>query len=487
MKPTVNQQFNEEYKLNHVVISDIWYFDDDSDECFPAKLELFGYSFEIITFKNGKPYRRIQGSQNVSQNKVIAGKVIKNDTELSYRILQSDGMTITLDETLCGKLRLSIANFEKLKAYFDEKNADYIQAEKVFKDEILSMLPKVFEDSELLQMVSNFIDDVPTVIYFDSTFIISTECLIAIQASMGKTGNSLFLSDELQRSSVTKLEKRNVQISPKEIRVLETSHVNNEEIIKPYLDNNFFLLVKLMQDRHHINGKSDAIYLTYAFLYKFIVHHFSQKWDSEYNEYFGDIDNLSLSEAIQQYCHIETINPNSLQTAGTFIYYLIDHGKFGEDNYLLCINIFVQQLNQILEKQKTESFIHKIKQVSINRTYTINDIDLMNGQEFEQFLAILFSKMGYETEVTKGSGDQGIDVIASKEGSKIGIQAKCYSGSVGNGAIQEAVAGRMFYHLDKAIVVTNSVFTNSAKELAEVNSVVLWDRTILKDKITDLW
>jgi HJR/Mrr/RecB family endonuclease len=153
----------------------------------------------------------------------------------------------------------------------------------------------------------------------------------------------------------------------------------------------------------------------------------------------------------------------------------------------LCVNLFVQHLNPILERQKTESFAHKIKQSSINRAYTINDIDLMSGQEFEQFLAILFSKMGYETEGTKGSGDQGIDVIASKDGNKIGIQAKCYSGSVGNGAIQEAVAGRNYYHLDKAIVVTNAGFTNSAKELAEANSVVLWDRTILKDKITELW
>lgn len=111
----------------------------------------------------------------------------------------------------------------------------------------------------------------------------------------------------------------------------------------------------------------------------------------------------------------------------------------------------------------------------------------MSGQEFEKFLALMFSKMGYTTEITKGSGDQGIDVIASKDATKIGIQAKCYSGSVGNGAIQEAVAGRNYYNLDKAIVVTNAGFTNSAKELAGANSVVLWDRNILKDKIAELW
>ena len=107
------------------------------------------------------------------------------------------------------------------------------------------------------------------------------------------------------------------------------------------------------------------------------------------------------------------------------------------------------------------------------------------GGDFEKFVAELFTKMGYSTEVTKASGDQGIDVIASKNGSSIGIQAKCYSGSVGNSAIQEVVAGKTYYKLDKALVVTNSFFTESAQQLAQSNSVILWDRNILKQKIDE--
>ena len=106
----------------------------------------------------------------------------------------------------------------------------------------------------------------------------------------------------------------------------------------------------------------------------------------------------------------------------------------------------------------------------------------MNGLEFEKFIAELFSKMGYESEITKASGDQGMDVIASKNGNKIGIQAKCYSSSVGNKAVQEAVAGKNHYRLDKAIVVTNNFFTDAAQQLAQSNSRILWDRNILKEK-----
>ncbi|HCK65546.1 MAG TPA: restriction endonuclease, partial [Anaerolineae bacterium] len=98
-----------------------------------------------------------------------------------------------------------------------------------------------------------------------------------------------------------------------------------------------------------------------------------------------------------------------------------------------------------------------------------------------------FSRLGYETEVTKASGDQGIDVIALKNGVKIGIQTKCYSGTIGNRAIQEAVAGKNYYRLDKAMVITNNHFTESAQQLARANSIVLWDRNTLKEKINNIF
>ena len=119
--------------------------------------------------------------------------------------------------------------------------------------------------------------------------------------------------------------------------------------------------------------------------------------------------------------------------------------------------------------------------------YTIDDIDLMSGSEFEEFVGTLFKKMGYSSQVTKQSGDQGLDVIASKYGTKIGIQAKCYSNTVGNSAIQEAVAGKSFYRCDKVIVITNNYFTPAAIELAQSNDVILWNRDMLKEKIKELF
>ena len=49
---------------------------------------------------------------------------------------------------------------------------------------------------------------------------------------------------------------------------------------------------------------------------------------------------------------------------------------------------------------------------------TINDIDGLDGFSFEHLLGKLFKQMNYAVEVTRGSGDQGADIIISKMGRK---------------------------------------------------------------------
>lgn len=48
----------------------------------------------------------------------------------------------------------------------------------------------------------------------------------------------------------------------------------------------------------------------------------------------------------------------------------------------------------------------------------------MNGYEFEKFVARLFEEMGYETKVTKPSGDKGFVVIAKNNFKTLAKQAK---------------------------------------------------------------
>ena len=97
----------------------------------------------------------------------------------------------------------------------------------------------------------------------------------------------------------------------------------------------------------------------------------------------------------------------------------------------------------------------------------------MDGFKFEEWVANRLNKYGWIAYATKGSGDQGVDVVATKDDMSIGIQCKRYSSSVGNKAVQEIYAGAKHMGLDKAAVLTNAEFTRSAKELADSTGVLL--------------
>ncbi|MEF8680460.1 UNVERIFIED_CONTAM: restriction endonuclease [Bacillus cereus] len=113
------------------------------------------------------------------------------------------------------------------------------------------------------------------------------------------------------------------------------------------------------------------------------------------------------------------------------------------------------------------------------RQSSIDDIDQMNGLQFEKYLGSLYQSLGYNTEVTKGSGDFGADLILENNSEKIIIQAKRYSNKVSIQAVQEIVAAKGFYNAEHAWVVTNNYFTAPARKLADANNVLLIDRDLL--------
>lgn len=99
---------------------------------------------------------------------------------------------------------------------------------------------------------------------------------------------------------------------------------------------------------------------------------------------------------------------------------------------------------------------------------------ISTGEEFEQFLCDkINSQDGMRCAKTQASGDQGVDLIVSLANKKIAIQCKLYSQPVGNSAVQEVLAGKILYKCDEACVVTNNIFTSSARQLAAAANVVL--------------
>lgn len=145
--------------------------------------------------------------------------------------------------------------------------------------------------------------------------------------------------------------------------------------------------------------------------------------------------------------------------------------------------LFVQEQKSELGLKTLSEIGYKAEDYKSKFFRQISSLNLfqdMNGFEFEEFCAELLSKNGfYDVSVTSKSGDQGIDIIAHKDNIRYGIQCKLYSSPVGNSAVQQVFSGKAFYKCDIGIVLTNNIFTESAKSLAKEIGIVLWDKDML--------
>ncbi len=149
-------------------------------------------------------------------------------------------------------------------------------------------------------------------------------------------------------------------------------------------------------------------------------------------------------------------------------------------------NVYSSGANPSLDIKKIEDemeiyierFNNKMKSLKTSIAF-----DSMEGHDFEYFCAELLRKNGFiNVEVTQGSGDHGIDVLAEKDGITYAIQCKCYSSNIGNAAVQQAHTGKSLYHRDIAVVMTNQYFTQQAIEEANALGVKLWNR----DKVIEM-
>ena len=106
-------------------------------------------------------------------------------------------------------------------------------------------------------------------------------------------------------------------------------------------------------------------------------------------------------------------------------------------------------------------------------------IDSMTGLEFEHCIAGLLKNQGYTNVELTEKYDYGVDIIAVKDGIRWGIQVKRYSGLVKADAVRQVVTALKKYNCDRSKVITNSRFSEVAKELARSNNCILVDRGIL--------
>ncbi len=120
------------------------------------------------------------------------------------------------------------------------------------------------------------------------------------------------------------------------------------------------------------------------------------------------------------------------------------------------------------------TILHRLRFIK----YKLSHVDTMTGLEFEKYVAKYLRNQGYKTNLTE-KYDLGIDIVAVKDGIRYGVQVKRHKGVVGANAVRQAVTALNLYDCDRAMVITNSYFSNTAIRLANSNDCILLDRDFL--------
>jgi len=146
--------------------------------------------------------------------------------------------------------------------------------------------------------------------------------------------------------------------------------------------------------------------------------------------------------------------------------------------YVIWILIALSGIGLIIEKILMRIRLRR-------RLQLLDEVDIMTGTEFEEYLVKLLKGNGFENVSITEKYDMGVDIIGEKNGERWGIQAKRYNGLVKASAVRQVIAGLNSYNCTRSMVMTNSTFSNYAIKLARSNHCILIDRMELAKIISD--
>ena len=111
----------------------------------------------------------------------------------------------------------------------------------------------------------------------------------------------------------------------------------------------------------------------------------------------------------------------------------------------------------------------------------VKRMDQLNGYDFEDYCAWLLKRNGFiGVKQTGKDHDCGLDLLAYRHHVKYGIQCKHYKKrKVNRHTIKQTADGAHYYHVQRAIVLTNSRFSREAVRDRKFFHVRLWNRRIL--------
>lgn len=142
----------------------------------------------------------------------------------------------------------------------------------------------------------------------------------------------------------------------------------------------------------------------------------------------------------------------------------LSHTKFAETNLR-------EDIDSAIRTEDWDYLIELVEEIEdiAHRAWTHDDVMEYSAEDFEHLVARLWKDHGFEVSTTKLSNDKGIDAVArdTESNSDIAIQAKRWArdNPVGSPTCRKVVGAA--HDADRAIIVTTSRFTDSAREYSK--------------------
>jgi HJR/Mrr/RecB family endonuclease len=133
---------------------------------------------------------------------------------------------------------------------------------------------------------------------------------------------------------------------------------------------------------------------------------------------------------------------------------------------------------EILRQKEEEAIRQKQKAAEIRRLkeekqkkseYWVN----LDGWKFEKEIAVLFRKNGYQANVTRGSGDGGVDIFLRRDNKDFVVQCKQHASPVSPAVVREIYGALLHHKADGAKIVCTNGFTSGAIKFAEGKPIEL--------------
>ena len=362
-----------------------------------------------------------------------------------------------------------ILNVEKNNEYDIEVDDLYFGCENIYKWSLNKVNYCFFDDlPKSLYIIGRTcgIKEINTIIN-----LLTIYSAITIIVFLESKINNLSSNDELYKI----ISKMITEIGDMEIiykKLLPIYHEFYREKLGFVNDDIFRIAIIIVKDTIDNSSEIDNSILTYG--------------ESNYE----NIDNISSLDNVIKFW-LESLAKGDVKINNSIICIVAKIDKSIIDDNDLLLDSFHQtyKWNNYYKDKITLEKKQRNKRRYLNGDFTLekeekslkyNMINLHSGNDFELYLVNLFRELNYKVKHCGKTGDQGGDLIVSKNDMTYVVQAKYYLNKLDNTSIQEVVGAIRFYNADKGIVITNSTFTSKAKELAEANKIILIDGEGLK-------